>query len=76
MSHTRNYLENMIGKKVHLVLKNGKEYVGYLKYAKFKSFGFSIMYDCKNINGDERIKIGYTFDFVMSNIKKISEVEE
>lgn len=74
MSHTRSYLENMIGKKVHLVLKNGEEYIGYLKHARWRNFGFSINYGIEQANGN--VCVGYEFDFVKSDIKKISEVEE
>ena len=75
MSHTRSHLGNMIGKKVHLVLKNGEEYIGYLKHARWRKFGFSIKYGIEQASGGG-VCVGYEFDFVKSDIKKISEVQE
>lgn len=74
MSHTRSYLENMIGQSVHLVLKNGNEYVGLLQRARWRSFGFSIRYFVIQANGS--YCEFHEFDFVKSDIKKIRKVKE
>ena len=79
MAHTRYRIELMMGKKIHLTLKNGAEYYGVLDKAKFRKFGFSITYNVFNGKG---ISVGNCRDFVLSDIKKIElestmkEVEE
>lgn len=69
MAHTRYRIELMMGKKVHLILKDGKEYHGILDKAKFRKFGFSITYDTVPVGNE--ISVGYCMDFVLSDIKKI-----
>ena len=72
MAHTRYRIELMMGKKVHLILKNGEEYHGILGKANFRKFGFSIAYNVAPVGND--LSIGNCRDFVLSDIKKI-EVE-
>ena len=71
MSHTRTYLEKLIGKRVYLQLKNGKEYVGTLRHSRFRSFGFAI--DFNTIQADT-ISISNSEEFVFSKIKKIRAI--
>lgn len=72
MSHTRHYIEEMIGQRVHLILKNGKEFDGILKHSSFRNFGFEIFYDT-NVFGDGTA-IGHIEEFIYSDIKKIRRV--
>ena len=72
MAHTRYRIEQMMGKKVHLILKDGKEFYGILDKAKFRKFGFSITYDTVPVSHGNGITIGYCRDFVLSDIKKIT----
>lgn len=69
MAHTRYRIEQMMGKKVHLILKSGEEFYGILGKANFKKFGSSISY---NVYSNGRgIDVGNCRDFVLSDIKKI-----
>lgn len=50
MAHTRYYIEQMMGKKVHVLLKDGTEHHGILDKAKFRNFGFSITYNAVSLS--------------------------
>ena len=69
MAHTRYYIEQMMGKRVHLILKSGEEYHGILGKATFRKFGFSITYNADLVGNS--LNICNCRDFVLSNIKKI-----
>lgn len=86
MAHDRAYLDNMIGKKVHLILKDGTDIKGIWGKPILRKFGYSIKYKTENIikgtmpynstrlimdNGLGGISIGYTRDIVISEIKNI-----
>lgn len=73
MAHTRYRIEQMMGKKVHLILKDGKEYHGILGKANFSKFGFSITYNI--VTTKSGLYADYFRDFVLSDIKKI-ELED
>lgn len=69
MAHTRYRIDQMIGKRVHLILKNGEEFYGILGKANFREFGFSITYNVALVGNS--LNIGNCRDFVLSEIKKI-----
>ena len=72
MSHTRNYIEEMIGQRVHLILKNGEEFDGVLGHSSFRNFGFEIRYDANVF--EDSTAIGHIKEFVFSDIKKITRI--
>lgn len=74
MSHTRYRIEQMMGHRVHLILKNGEEYHGILLGRPSSKFGFMVVYDF-HLNKD-CMSTCRAVDFVLSDIKKIEAESE